>query len=392
MGQQRTEVARQGVPARVRQWVGRARSDSHERHTLALIGKSAFAAAVSWVVAYDLMQAQSPAFAPFSAVLIMQVTVYQSVVQSLRYVGAVAAGVALQLLLGYLAGPGLLTFVLVALAAMLIGRWRHLGTQGSQVVTAAFFAFSTYVSASTDLERVTQLGQIILLVVIGCGAGVLVNLLIMPPMRYRSAEHGIHTLAHSLCDLISDVYPALREGLLDEERTGHWRQRAAQLGPLVSQAQSSMHTAKESVYLNPRRMFRRHRHHTEFTGYQAIIDALERVTYQIGSLTRSLNQWHGNENPREFLTRYGDFLAAIAEIMQTFSELDENQLDEQTPRLCSLADRAQDKRDDLANYTDDLPLDDPSRPYGILLAEATRLMDEAQHTCDVLQHAVNEKN
>ncbi|MDI5980945.1 hypothetical protein [Amycolatopsis magusensis] len=46
---------------------------------------------------------------------------------------------------------------------------------------------------------------------------------------YRSAEHGIHTLAHSLCDLLSDVHPALREGLLEEERTSHWRQRAAQL-------------------------------------------------------------------------------------------------------------------------------------------------------------------
>lgn len=387
----RTEVARQDFLSRVRQWVGRAGADSHERHTLALIGKSALAATIAWVVAHDWMQAQSPAFAPFSAVLIMQVTVYQSVVQSLRYVGAVAAGVALQLLLGHLAGPGLVTFVLVALAAMLIGRWRHLGSQGSQVVTAAFFAFSTYVSASTGLERVTQLGQIILLVVIGCGAGLLVNLLIMPPLRYRSAEHGIHTLAHSLCDLISDVYPALREGMLDEERTSHWRQRAAQLGPMVAQAQSSVHTARESVYFNPRRMFRRHSHHTEFSGYQAIIDALERVTYQVGSMTRSLNQWHGNENPREFTTHYGDFLAAIAEIMQTFSEIEEDRLGEQARQLCSLAEEAQEKYHDLANYTDDLPLDDPSRPYGILLAEATRLMDEAQHTCDVLQHAVDEE-
>ncbi|MGA6162911.1 aromatic acid exporter family protein [Amycolatopsis magusensis] len=388
---QRTTVARQGLVARIRQWFGRAKSDSHERHTLALIGKSALAATVSWVIAYDFLHARSPAFAPFSAVLIMQVTVYQSFVQSLRFVGAVAAGVALQLVLGLLAGPGVVTFVLMTVTALLIGRWRPLGSQGSQVVTAAFFAFSTYVSASTEVERFTQLGQIILLVVLGCGTGVLVNLLILPPMRYRSAEHGIHTLAHSLCDLLSDVHPALREGLLDEERTSHWRQRAAQLGPLSGQAQSAVRTAKESVYLNPRRLFRRHSHHTEFTGYQAVIDALERVTYQVGSMTRSLNQWHSKENPGDFLPHYGDFLAAIAEIMHTFTDLDEDRLHEQAPHLCAAADEARRRHQLLADYAahSDLPVSDPSHPYGILLAEATRLLDEAQHTCDVLQHEVD---
>lgn len=180
-GAQRIQAASQGRLARVRRWFGRAGSDGHERHTLALIGKSTLAAAVSWVIARDVMAAQSPAFAPFSAVLIMQVTVYQSLVQALRYVGAVAVGVGLQGVLGLLAGPHLLTFVLVTLAALAIGRWRPLGSQGSQVATAAFFAFSTYVSATSDAQRWSQLGQIIVLVLIGCGIGVVVNTLVLPP-------------------------------------------------------------------------------------------------------------------------------------------------------------------------------------------------------------------
>ncbi|WP_223775186.1 hypothetical protein [Streptomyces sp. 135] len=40
--------------------------------------KSALAATVAWWIAHDLLHAKSPAFAPFSAVLIMNVTVYQS--------------------------------------------------------------------------------------------------------------------------------------------------------------------------------------------------------------------------------------------------------------------------------------------------------------------------
>lgn len=80
---------------RIGQWWSRALgSDGYERHTALLIGKSTLAATIAWVISYQLLNAQSPAFAPFSAVLIMQVTVYQSLVQSLRYVGAVVAGVA----------------------------------------------------------------------------------------------------------------------------------------------------------------------------------------------------------------------------------------------------------------------------------------------------------
>lgn len=181
--EERREVpARQGRVHRMRQWWRRAwGSAGHERDTLLLTGKSALAATVAWVISYDLLQAQSPAFAPFSAVLIMQVTVYRSLLQSLRYVGAVVSGVAVQAALGFLVGPDLLTFVLVALVALVIGRWPALGSQGSQVVTAAFFAFSTYISATSNLDKITQLGQIILLVLIGCGVGVVVNVAVVPP-------------------------------------------------------------------------------------------------------------------------------------------------------------------------------------------------------------------
>ncbi|MGR4849179.1 FUSC family protein [Streptomyces sp. LARHCF252] len=394
-GAQRIRAAPQGRLARVRQWFGRAGSDGHERHTLALIGKSTLAAAVSWVIAQDVMAAQSPAFAPFSAVLIMQVTVYQSVVQAVRYVGAVAVGVGLQGVLGLLAGPHLLTFVLVTLAALAIGRWRPLGSQGTQVATAAFFAFSTYVSATSEAQRWSQLGQIIVLVLIGCGIGVVVNTLVLPPLRYRSAEYGIHTLAHSLYDLIGDMYPALREGKLEEERTRHWRQRASHLAPIVQQAQSSVRTAWESTLYNPRRLRPRHRHHTSFDGYQAIVDALERVSHQVASMTRSLDQWHAADDSRDyadFARGYGDFLASLAHVAELLSQVDEDRLQDQSRQLCEAAAQAQQCRDRLEEEAraGSLPLSDPAQPYGILMAEATRLTDEFQHTCDVLQHGVDE--
>ncbi|MGH3309329.1 MAG: FUSC family protein [Streptomyces sp.] len=392
---QRTHLAPQGRQARVRQWLSRAKgSDGHERHTVAFIGKATLAVSVSWLIAHEGMAAESPAFAPFSALLIIQVTVYQSLLQALRYVGAVSAGVALQAVLGFLTGSGPVTFTLVALIALVIGRWRRLGTQGSQVATASFFAFSTYLAATSTTQQLNQLGQIILLVFLGCGVGVAVNMLVLPPLRYRSAEHGVHVLAHSLCDLISDIYPALWEAELKRERTRHWRHRAAHLGDIVAQAHASVRTAWESTFYNPLHLLRRRRGRTTFSGYQTIIDALERVTYQVASMTRSLDQWHtggGSLQQRDFLRGCGDLLASLASITQLMSRIDEDHLTEQYIELCSLTEQAQHHRNRLAQHTEEssLPVADPTMPYGILLAEATRLMDEFQHTCEVIHQVIN---
>ncbi|MFH9421893.1 aromatic acid exporter family protein [Streptomyces sp. NPDC017529] len=390
----RESPAAQGRVARVRQWWSRAWGTAgHERHTLLLIGKSTLAATAAWVCSYNLLNAQSPAFAPFSAVLIMQVTVYQSLLQSLRYVGAVATGVAVQAALGALAGPDVLTFALVAVVALVIGRWPALGSQGSQVATAAFFAFSTYVTAPPGIGKITHLGQIVLLVLIGCGIGVLVNVFVVPPLRYRSAEHSIHTLARALCDLVSDMYPAMRQGELDEERISHWRSRAEQTGELITQAENGLRTARESLYYNPRSRLGRHRGRTGFEGYGAVLKALERTLYQMASLTRSLDQWRegGDERDRRFLRGYAGFLESVSDLTRTLGEVDEDSLHEQARRLSGLAEEAQERCRQVTEQAeqDGLPLTDPARPYGVLVVEATRLTDEFRYTCDVLRRYVD---
>lgn len=362
--------------------------------TLLLIGKSTVSAALAWFVAHDLMNAQSPAFAPFSAVLIMNVTVYQSVAQSLRYVAAVVTGVAVQAALGFLAGPDLMTFVLVAAIALGIGQWRALGAQRSQVATAAFFAFSTYTAASGNAERASQLGQIVLLVLIGCSLGLLVNVVLLPPLRYRSAEHGIRSLAEALAAVLADMGPALRESEFARDHARRWCSRSDYAHALVTQARSGLRTAEESVPFNPRRLLPRHRGRASFEGYRAVLEALERATYQLSSLTRSLERWQGEEEDRsyrKFLRCYGVFLGALEEIVRTLAELDEADLRNQAARLCELAEDAQEQRRTVAERAerDELPLADPTRPYGVLVIEATRLTEEFQNTCDILQTTVD---
>ncbi|MET9595515.1 aromatic acid exporter family protein [Streptomyces sp. NPDC006516] len=386
-----TDRERTGRLTAVTQWWRRVFSYAgDERATVLVIAKSTLAATLAWVIAYDVLDSRSPAFAPFSAVLIMQVTVYRSILQSLRYVGAVVAGVLVQAALGYVAGPDLVTFALVALVALTIGRWHVLGVQGPQVATAAFFAFATYTSASSGSERFFRLGEIVLLVLIGCAIGTAVNVLVAPPLRYRSAEYSIHSLAHTLHDLLAEIYPVLAEGVPDEETTGRWRARAAHTGEMIGQARSGFQTAKESTLLNPRRLIRRYRGHPGFQDYEAVLSALERTLYQVAALTRGLDRYRDEDEARKpFLRRYAAFLESVSAVAEVLTTLDETTLRQQAKRLERLTGEAETRRAEVVEETERLSLSlaDPSAPYGILVTEATRLMEEFRHTTDVLLDA-----
>ncbi|MGN0121112.1 MAG: aromatic acid exporter family protein [Streptomyces albidoflavus] len=394
---------------RVAEW-GRQlrRPESSARRSLLLVLKSALAATLSWLVSYELMNATSPAFAPFSAVLMVQVTVYQSVVQSLRYVGAVAAGVAVQAVLGLSAGPDLVTFALVALVALVISRWRLLGAQGSQVATAAFFAFATYTGVSDNIDQVKELGQIVLLVLIGSAVGVGVNVLIAPPLRYRSAEWGIRALAQEIHDLLDAMAPELGEGTPDADTTQGWRNRADRTDTLISQSREGLRTARESLRLNPRPWARRRRRTITFEAYDRTMEALVRMISQVAAITRSLDQQHQDEEQEQeqerereqereeesspdrdyvpFLRAYATFLSSVVDFTEILATLDEDHLRDQAGRLDEAADGLERCRREVVRTTEDrgLSLTDPTEPYGVLVVEATRLSEECRYTAQVL--------
>lgn len=377
-------------------WLARAwGSSGHERNTVLLVAKSVLAATLAWWIAQDLLHAKSPAFAPFSAVLTMNVTIHRSVYQTLRYIAAVVLGVAVQAAIGFTAGPDLFAFVVVAAIALALGQWSALGEQRSQIGTAAFFAFSTYAAATTNGDRALQLGQIILLVGIGCGIGLIVNLCIAPPLRYRSAEQGLHKLAAEMESLLDDMADGLGSGDIDAERAEQWRAAGARAQSAVGQARAGLDAAESSLPFNPRRLLPKHRGYLTFSRYRQSLEALERAVYQLASLTRSLSRWQDTEDTYSYapvLEAYADFAGTLRDIAHVVAEIDSDTLSEQAEQMCGLANTAQEALQKVltAARDQDLPLANASRPYGVLVVEATRLMEEFQNTCDVLQDTADE--
>lgn len=119
---------------------------------------------------------------------------------------------------------------------------------------------------------------------------------------------------------------------------------------------------------------------------------MDRVVYQLNSLIRSLEQWRETENTYSstpLLTAYSVYLAALADAVDVLTELDLDRIPERTTRLREADEVAERALEEVLGQADrqELPLTDPHRPFGVLVVEATRLLEELRYVADALDAA-----
>lgn len=352
-----------------------------DRDVLLLIVKSVVAATVAWVIANNVLGASSATFAPFTALLMVQATISQSLDRSARYAGAMVFGVVLAGLLTPLLGAATVTFAVLMLVALVLGRWRKLGYQGPQVGVAALFAYSSFTHTGGSPASFLQLASIAGLVVLGCTLGVLTNLVIAPPLRYRSAQYAITALSRSLGDLLTDVSEVLGRGVPGQDQAEAWLHRANQLPDMVAQARSAVSQAVENRRFNPRRLFLRRS--ISFDGHRSIVNALERGSEQLRSATRGLTYATSPDvaqqrTHEQFLATYAAVLSAAAEAVRVLGALHGPEDTERAQQLEDATERARQTVQNLAEHTEGQQLDRPGQwpIYSSLQTDADRLIQE----------------
>lgn len=352
-----------------------------DRDTLLLIIKSVVAASAAWLIAHNLLGASSATFAPFTALLMVQATVSKSLFQGLRYAAAMVFGVVLAGLLTPLLGALLVTFSMLVLVALLFGQWRRFGSQGPQVGVAAMFAYSAFLESGAGTASFAMLGSIAGLVVLGCTLGVATNLLIVPPLRYRSARYGISSVSQSLCDLLCDMAEGTRQAVPDSADAEEWRHRANQFPETIEQARATVEQAAESMRFNPRRLFLRRS--TSFAGHRSVLNALERASEQLRSIARGLagavaeDAPHQHEHDRFFAT-YSELLSTVAEAARVLGTLHNSADTEQARALAEATDRSRQAYQELVDQITGQELDRPDQwpIYGGLQTDAHRIVEE----------------
>ncbi|AYY11852.1 hypothetical protein EF847_03080 [Actinobacteria bacterium YIM 96077] len=346
----------------------------HERNSLVQVVKGLSATLASYTLALHVLDSQIPSFAPFAALLVVQVSVYRSVLHAVRYVGAVVVGLVCAGAIGQTLGHGLGALALLVFLTLVIGQWPRLGDFGSQVAIVGVFTFG--VGGGDDPNYLASL-----LVTVLCGAmmGAAVNVVLAPPIRFNDAAGAVDDLARSIGDLLNDIAAGLRSdnpfGHLD-----HWRDHADRLSNTVERARSELSFGEENVRLNPRRLGKgRHL----FVDYRRAVEALGRTTGNLQSMIRALDYADRYDEPEidhdllaDFLPRYADLLEKVADVAYAFGQ---RRSEDQPPSLdlAAAMESAQRLHDQLTRYVHQLqPRDSRTlTDCGALLVETERALE-----------------
>jgi uncharacterized membrane protein YgaE (UPF0421/DUF939 family) len=205
--------------------------------------KTALAAAVAWELAQDLLHSPVPALAGLAAILTVQVTIYESVARALQYALGVVLGVLVAALFVHFLGLHAWTVGVLIFLALALGAALRLGPQAPQVAISALLVISLGVGYGTVRVLDTLLGAAV---------GVLVNLVIVPPLHLRPAGEALANAAEDAADLLADVGHGAAARATNEQAQ-EWLRRARRLQAPVQEARDAVARSEQSLRLNPRR-------------------------------------------------------------------------------------------------------------------------------------------
>jgi cell shape-determining protein MreD len=209
--------------------------------------KTVLAAVIAWLLAVHVFHISQAFLAPWAALLTVHATVFRTLKRGVQQVGASVLGVLLAFAAGSLLGLNALSLGLVLLAGLLAGSVRGLRSETTTAAATALVVLTAGYSNDGGMlvARLLDTG-------IGIAVGLLVNLLVWPPLRDRAAAHQVGVIDDRIGELLSDMAAAMQRGCREEDIDG-WIARTGELDHDVDQAWSVVRQARESGRFNPRR-------------------------------------------------------------------------------------------------------------------------------------------
>jgi uncharacterized membrane protein YgaE (UPF0421/DUF939 family) len=245
----------------------------HVQPTVVTIVRLTVTAVIAFIIAR--MVTGDGILAPLTALLVVQVTLYQTLRTALQRVASVILGVLVALGLSTALGFTWWSLGIAIAAALAVGYALRLGDSVLEVPISAMLILSL----STETAGVNR----IVATLIGAATGLISNLLVAP-LRLQPAEEAVDELSAKLADLLDQMAEDLTAGR-GPDRAGAWLAQARRLTDEQERVEQALGQAEESVRLNPRgalvadpRIYHRAR-----------LENLEHATLAIRSIARSLS-------------------------------------------------------------------------------------------------------
>ncbi|MDJ0354977.1 FUSC family protein [Paenarthrobacter sp. PH39-S1] len=285
---------------------------------LQLAGKAALAAGLAWYVA-PFMPGSAPEYAyyaPFGALISMYPTVAGSARQGLQSLIGLLIGIILAFGLTVFGHPMPWTVGVVIGIGVLLAGIPRLGAGRDWIPMAALFVLVIGGSDVVDFSfgYLLQTG-------VGVVIGLLVNLLIFPPLRLNAAAASLDQHRMALAGQLEDMGAALTETWPPDHED--WSRRSDRLAEAAHGVRQAVSDADLSRQINPRRRF----HDRDVGADYDRVRALERVTFHVQDITEVLADaiWGTPELtpvPAELCTPLSGALRAAGSLLRTWYEVD----------------------------------------------------------------------
>ncbi|MFF6833816.1 MULTISPECIES: aromatic acid exporter family protein [unclassified Streptomyces] len=363
------------------------RGPGEARDGLLLQAKGAAAATVAWSLSSWLLPTNVTAFAPFTALLALQATVYRSMWDSAQYLAAMAIGTAVAAGFGSTVGVHAWTLCVLVFVALAAARLHLLGGQGAQVPVVALFAFAG------GGGRIDYIGPLVASAAIGVCCGLAAHFAFAPSPHTDTARRRVEELAartHTLLRDLARTAAAKTDG--EGAREEDWPRRCEELAARAAHARTVLEREQENTRLNPRRPWNSAQ--ASLRRCHETIGMVERIGTHVRSVARALTYEprRPSGGPRRSFEASvsADFAASYAELLHATAETLESLAPPQGPgdpaRLHRGLEEAERRYEEVAAAT--ARADRPGREgewsvHGTVLVEAARILEEIKHTADL---------
>src|SRR5882757_331837 len=310
---QATEISAAAQPVAQRRPVSLTVVRRRAQPTAVTIARLASTAVFAYLVALLLPVTSPPVLAPLTALLVIQVTLYETLRSAIRRVGAVVCGVLLAVALSAWIGFTWWSLGLTIAVALAIGYALHLEDSVLEVPISAMLILSLDTHAAGTWRIVETL--------VGAGAGLLAGLAFARP-RVQPAAEAIDELCRKMAGLLEEMADGLRDGsVLD--RSGDWLGQARTLAGEIQRVDDALREAEESVRLNPRGL----RLPNTAVALRLRLESLEHAAIVIRAFARSMAdsiRLAGDDSPmRDPQTReqLAEVLRHLAAAVRTYGRL-----------------------------------------------------------------------
>ncbi|MHA7223060.1 FUSC family protein [Arthrobacter sp. RHLT1-20] len=278
--------------------------------------KAALAAGIAFAVAPFMpgSAADYPYYAPLGALVAMYENVSGSIRQGVQTLVGLAIGIGLSFVLVSLGDPTPVSVAIVMGFGVILAGLPWIGSGSDWIPTAALLVLLVGGNNpdSFSFGYLVQMGA-------GVTVGILVNLLVFPPLHFNAAALSIAQLRLALAQQLGDMGKALKESWPPEHED--WSSRSEALAGSARSVRLAVEKADASRHANPRR--RLHPRDVELD-YRNLRD-LERVTFHVQDVTQVLSDviWAGDTPfvvPDEYAVPLAEAMAAVADVLRSIEE------------------------------------------------------------------------